>query len=58
MVWKTMDVKEQRVRFVVTASRREKVVGRFMSRVRDLPTYRVCVVEALRRERDCRDRGT
>jgi transposase InsO family protein len=24
MVWKTMDVKEQRVRFVVTASRREK----------------------------------
>ena len=35
MPWKTMDVQEQRVRFVVAAHRREKTIGGSVPGVRD-----------------------
>ena len=61
MPWKTMDVKEQRVQFVVAASRREQSMSCVVQGVRYLPDGGLRLAEALpagRRERDRRAQPT
>ena len=58
MPWKTMDVQEQRVRFVVAAHRREKTMVASVPGVRHLAAGGLRVVEALSSGRSGGHRGT